>query len=384
MAGEVRELHPHQLNAISEVVGHFLDGVQVVLLNAPTGSGKGAISEGVRRLLEPEQTLYVCNTIQLQEQMKTDFPYAQLLKGRSRYPTLDDALGTAFRREYGNLSAADCMRERRTLPACRNCDQVTENPVQHCSWCHPAFMCPYEVAKRAAFGAELAVTNTSYFITEANGPGMFSERPFVIVDEADVLESTLMSHITVEISSRRRVVLDIEYPARKTVESAWLPWCREEAIPKVKAAIGRIGEPEGIADVREMVTLTRLLAKLQGLETTLKQKNALYDGYQREEILFRPIRVNQDAPEMLWRHGKQWLLMSATFVNPMEYTDSLGIDAAGLSWALVNVPSTFPIENRPIFVRNCANMTYREKATEWPKMAEGLNGCWPNSPTTAR
>jgi Rad3-related DNA helicase len=41
-------------------------------------------------------------------------------------------------------------------------------------------------------------------------------------------------------------------------------------------------------------------------------------------------------------------------------------------YKLVKVPSTFPVENRPIHVVDVANMRYDDRATSWPEMVKGV------------
>ena len=57
---------------------------KVILLQAPTGSGKTLIMAALGRHLDT-QVLYTCHTKQLQGQVMQDFPYAVELKGRANY-----------------------------------------------------------------------------------------------------------------------------------------------------------------------------------------------------------------------------------------------------------------------------------------------------------
>jgi Rad3-related DNA helicase len=59
------------------------------------------------------------------------------------------------------------------------------------------------------------------------------------------------------------------------------------------------------------------------------------------------------APKVLWPLGKKWLLMSATVISGQEMLESLGWTG---DYAIVNVPSTFPAENRKVIYHPVANM----------------------------
>ena len=62
--------------------------------------------------------------------------------------------------------------------------------------------------------------------------------------------------------------------------------------------------------------------------------------------------------------------MSATIISPDQMADSLGIPDE--DWEVVRVPMTFPVENRPIYQIPVASMTFKEKETSEPAMAEGV------------
>jgi Rad3-related DNA helicase len=79
------QIRDYQLDAVERVVKEYEAGARVVFLDAPTGTGKTAIAEMVRRRLEVARGLYVCTTKSLQDQVARDFPYARVLKGRANY-----------------------------------------------------------------------------------------------------------------------------------------------------------------------------------------------------------------------------------------------------------------------------------------------------------
>src|SRR3954469_13833711 len=82
-------LRPAQRQAIDQVMASFSLGNQVVLLDAPTGSGKTLIAEMVRRAKGVRYSTYVAHSKSLQDQFLRDFKYARVLKGRTNYPTLN-------------------------------------------------------------------------------------------------------------------------------------------------------------------------------------------------------------------------------------------------------------------------------------------------------
>src|ERR1700733_2118927 len=98
-------IRPHQQAALSQILTQFAAGSKVVMLDAPTGSGKTLIGELTAQSLNV-RALYLCSSLSLQSQFHRDFPRSVILKGRANYPT-HDAPGT-----FPGLNAGDCDKSR--------------------------------------------------------------------------------------------------------------------------------------------------------------------------------------------------------------------------------------------------------------------------------
>lgn len=346
------EFRTHQIRAVSQVVD-ALDRVDLVFLDAPTGSGKTVIGEAVRRLMRTA-AIYICSTKSLQDQFIEDFPYANVLKGRRNYPT--ESFPSSFHPgEFaGHVSCEDCTWTKQT---------------GKCKWCTSKGKCPYEVAKNRALSGNLAVLNTSYFLAEVNNIGRFANWPLVIADEADTLESNLMGHVSVEISNRRMEKYGIGPVKKVTVPESWMEWL-DEVLPVVKKEYDRLPEfTEDIRVVREAKYLSDLYSKLSFVKAGIEDGYWVYTGKDEKGASFQPSRVDSLGQEYLWKHGEKWLLMSASLVSPEEVAESLGYQG---SYEVVKVPSTFPIENRKVVFAPAADMARKHKETAWPQVAERL------------
>lgn len=350
-----RAHRPHQLAAIDEIVDAYRSGANVVVVDAPTGAGKTLIAETVRQRLGLS-ALYTCSTKSLQDQFTRDYPYAKLLKGRSNYAT--ELYPERFARGWDSLSCEDCTKS------------ITVD--RSCKWCASVDTCPYEGAKKEALQSGLAVLNTSYLLHEANYVGGFSGRGLVIADECDLLDAAICDFVTVEISEKRMAALGIEAPKKVTVEESWKEWV-EQTEPMVKHAAKeareqarRTSKPR---DVREANYLSSLCKKVGDLDRGLAEGGWVYTG-NRDRVQFKPVWPHSVAQEALWRHGRKWLLMSATVINAESLLSSLGYDNSSY---MVSVPSTFPAANRPIYVRPVANMSAKEKESEWPKLPPAIH-----------
>lgn len=356
----VSELRDHQGDAVDAIVDAF-KRVDVVFLDAPTGAGKTLIAEIVRQRMQA-RAAYVCSSISLQKQFVGDFPYAALLNGRRNYPTQV--------MDFPEYSAEDCIR-----------DGTGEDA--YCPFCPEVLDCAYEVAKREALMADLAVLNTKYFLTVTNHVGQFNDRGLVIVDECDVLESELMSFTEFRISESRLRKLGLTAPKKGSHQKTIAAWLLDELVPAATQA-GRRGQLTMAGDelkaTKEKKALLSLINEARRIAVELSDdadavdengepapKNWLRDN-DAGPLVLKPIQVSKYG-KFLWPHGKKWLLMSATIISSDEMADSLGLDT---TYETVTMPMTFPKENRETIVAGVANMANRFKEDEWPKMAHGL------------
>lgn len=362
----VRGFRSHQVSAINSVVNAYDRGVPVVVMEAPTGAGKTLIGESVRRMLETN-AVYMCSTKSLQDQFLRDYDYAKVLKGRANYPTENYPQRFNADRWADQLSADDC----------------TWNGSR-CDWCHGKSTCPYERAKVAAVSSDLCVTNTSYFLGETS----MGERSklagwgLVIADEADTLESELMNFVSVDISERRMEQWGWYPPEKVTVASSWVEWL-DQRIPQLKERLIRMPTTGDVRQMRERKFVAGLLEKLRVVRKGLDDEDHpwVYTGKgaegsgrikernQGRAVSFKPSRVDGIGREVLWDKGERWLLMSATVISAAEMLDSLGYDG---EWEFVPVPSTFPVENRRVVVKNVADMAMKKREESWPKMGDGV------------
>ncbi len=377
-----------QWEAIEAVMGCYEDpDTRVVMLQAPTGSGKTLMGETARRLIGG-RGLYICSTKTLQDQAARDFPYAEVLKGRANYPTLAGAGARtdAWGRAVASPGPAGDRGDRRGRDELTAADCTATGGSRNCRWCDPVVACPYRVAREKASRARLAILNTSYFLVDVNkGGGRFRGRDLAIIDEADLLEGELLNQAEVVITQHRMRALGIPPPRRLTADftsrgvrvndpaRAWLPWVTEEAIPRVRRRLNMLPPPE-LADtkqIRERRGLAELLERLEELEVELPRGGWVFDGYDQGKVIFRPIEVGRWGKRLLWPHARRFLLMSGTIISADEMARTLGLDG---SYRLIDVSMTFPAANRPVNVVRLVEVRRDNQAQAWPKIAEGLAG----------
>jgi len=331
----------HQPAAIDAAVEAFNAGTEVVFMDAPTGSGKTYIGEMIRRELDT-RCVYVCSDKQLQDQFLRDFPYARVLKGRQNYrPTY----------ATGKITCEDC---------------TAVSADDDCMWCADRNMCPYQVAKAQARFAEVAVLNTSYFLTEANYVGTFSKNDLVIIDEGDMLEDALLSFVEYRVPEYVMRDLRLRAPtkgARKPTLIGWLNAVATAARQLVQSRGGAMERKHQNRWAAFIDDTKRVAAELQRdvaaadpeSDTEADDAGRWLRDYDTKTFAMKPVQVAGYGPKALWRHGKRFLIMSATIISPDEMVHSLGIP---YDFETVTVPMTFPVANRPIILAPVANVTY--------------------------
>lgn len=351
----VQGFREHQLHAIVEIVDAYNRGADVVMLDAPTGAGKTLIGEAVRRLVT-DKSIYVCHSLGLQDQFLADFPYAAVLKGRANYPT--------------QLGGDDIN--------CGDCDQTGRGEEAECTWCAEPATCAYNVARDNAWAAPIAVTNTAYYLAEANNVRKLGrQRGLVIADEADTLEGILMGTVEFRVSEWLQRRLGITAPKKGSHGPTIAKWLTGELEPAIRTRLAQIGSTKDVKLQREAKQYERMVQRTKSVAESIAGEGWVRDYDRTEALILKPISVRDVGDRWLWKHAPRWLLMSATLVSTDEMIDSLGIDIAGkdghgLRVETVTVPMTFPLENRPIHAVRAADMSAKNKETGWPQMAHAI------------
>lgn len=380
LPGHIKEIRPQQWDVINEGLEAFASGEDVLFVEAPTGAGKSFIAEGIRRLMltrhrMPNKAIYSCTTKALQDQLVESFPYGKVIKGRANYLTelgKVDEFGSPWSKNYSAITCADC---------------TWNNFTEDCNWCTFRFACPYQRAKSQAINAELAILNTSYFLTDARFAGQFVDRDLVILDECDLIEKEILNQVGVDISPARMDRLGLPTPEFKTKEESWARWIYAQALPKIEDYLDNMIKPwedgASATDIKEYNGLQDLHGRLKYIKPQIAMGNWVYDGYDTEDrrVRFSPIQVDRFGEKVLWPKGKKFIMMSATILSADLMAEDLGLY---LPYYSISVPSTFPIENRPVFVVPIADMGFKAKEASgggtWHQMANAIQAVMARHP----
>ncbi len=83
--------------------------------------------------------------------------------------------------------------------------------------------------------------------------------------------------------------------------------------------------------------------------------------------LFQPTWLSPElSQEYFFRHGEKFILMSATFPPLPVLAEMLGLSTGDIDY--MEIPSTFPVSNRPVILNPVADMAYTTFYADLPKL----------------
>jgi ATP-dependent DNA helicase DinG len=367
-----------QADAISFALNAFLnEGKRFVVIEAGTGTGKSGIGLAISRYLAAhggelgddtsEGSWFLTTQKILQDQYVQDFGppagWMETIKSSSNYQC-----------KFKKMS---CAESRQLLKA-----ESSDSPFKKaCGTGH----CTYVKARTAFVESRESITNFPYFMTYGNLGGGVSRRRLLVVDEAHNIEGELSKFIDVTISEHfAKRVLKINMPHLRTQYQA-IRWIREEYFPRIEKHVkhirGVLEKYKGLQNkIKQFVSLAKQIELLEGhfakIETFLSvydkdnwvMNSIKSDGKKGRKLEFKVIDVSPFSESNLFRFGDKVLMMSATILDGKAYCQSLGIDESEA--AFIQIPTPFPVENRPVFFTPVGKMSRANIDRSLPKMIE--------------
>ena len=381
------KIRKEQANAIEFALNAYESGKKYVILELGTGVGKSAIGITISRYMEAHASAlrnadgelitgaYVITTQKiLQEQYLRDF-------GPTSGKGLLRSIKSSSNYQCSFYSDQSCAESRRILSNLAKHLNGSEFQKQ----CKT--QCPYSLEKQEFIDSSISVTNFSYFLAETMYAGKLEPRALLVVDEAHNTETELGKFIEVTFSEKfARDVLKCKMPRNFDQVSIydWINKVYKKSATKymkdLEKSLAKLSNDiEGYGSFsKQYEMLDKHICKINRFTEVYKPSNwtmnvahpPLDNKKAGKKFEFKPIDVSPYSNDVFFKHGGRVLLMSATIVNKDIFCESLGILSEEVAY--LNIPSPFPIENRPIHFIPVGSMSKNSIDQTLPAMSEAV------------
>ncbi|MFB6136326.1 MAG: helicase C-terminal domain-containing protein [Halobacteriaceae archaeon] len=358
----------NQEQALADVRDAFAAGNDVVLVRAPTGSGKSLLA---RAIMGCARTVEEADPAEPTGAYYTT-PQVSQLDDVAEDGLLDDVNVIRGKRNY------DCI-----LPGEED-TPVDRAPCARVSGfdCRVRHRCPYFSARAIASNRALAGMTLAYFMRTA-GSEAFGTRDVVVVDEAHGLAEWAEMYATIDLNPRTVPVWeDLRVPdvdgVERTVQFAenLAATCREER--------DRIQREEDISpeEAARRDRLSELASELEFFVDDYRDPQSattwLVDQTDGGHLTVKPMDPERYLKHTVWDRGQKFALLSATILDREAFCRQVGLSPANV--ALVDVGHTFPLEHRPLYDVTQGKMTYEHREETLPAVARTLVRVMANHP----
>ncbi|MFP4625503.1 MAG: helicase C-terminal domain-containing protein [Natronomonas sp.] len=351
-----------QEQALADIREAFEAGNDVVLVRAPTGSGKSLLARAVAGCARrpgnatPTESIgayYTTPQVSQLDDVAGDELLSDLsiIRGKSNYSCiLQGETSTPVDR-------APCAREREF-----NC------PMKN--------RCPYFSDRSIAANRSIAAMTLAYFMQTA-GSDVFGRRDVVVIDEAHGLSEWAEMYATIDLAPDTVPVWDACQPPAidnlSDVEAYAERLQRvcerrqEELRGKVELSVSEAAERDRLAELRR--DLGWLLEDLRDSESPTTWIADQHEG-DGTAVTVKPLDPARYLHHTVWDRGNRFALLSATILSKEGFCRGAGLDPAEVS--LVDVPHTFPVANRPLYDVTQGKMTYDRRDETLPMIARTI------------
>ena len=351
-----------QEQALSDIRDAFAAGNDVVLVRAPTGSGKSLLARAVAGCSarpsevgpeEPIGAYYTTPQVSQLDDVAGDSLLEDLniIRGKNNYSCiLPGETDTP-------VNQAPCAREREF-----DCQ------VKH--------RCPYFSDRSIAANREIAAMTLAYFMQTA-GSDVFGQRDVVVIDEAHGLGDWAEMYAAIELGpSTIPPWQDVKPEEIDGLDDAaeyadYLTTICDRGLDALRGNAEL--SPE---EVQKRDQLTKLRTDLNWFLDDYRDPDSVttwvvdQHGDAGAPVTIKPVNPERYLKHTVWDRGKKFLLLSATILSRDAFCAGVGLDPAKVG--MVEVPHTFPLEHRPLFDVTQGKMTYEHREETLPKIARIL------------
>ena len=333
---------------------------QYFVIEAPTGVGKSAIAKAVA---EANTSVYLLTASkQLQDQYAQTFtePRVTILKGKTNYRCNID--------KRRNVECGLCVGNFQQLRDCMSHDT-----------------CSYYNQRDLAAKANMAVMSYHYFLYSCMRSKFWRKRDVLIIDEAHLLENTLVQWATIQVNvDELRNKYGIKPRKHKPVEgyAGNEKWLRQiyTAISKKQATLCKqvelsLKRQEKMLSQTDLEEALALNGEYRNLDGMLERFNIFHLDPAKERwlitpneqgLLLTPIDVGGIFQRYVTPFANKIVFMSATLLDLRNFASTLGLASDATSY--LRVEPEFPPERSPILYIPTGSMAYSKLEQTIPKI----------------
>lgn len=356
--------------AVLEEVERVWNDYRFIIIEAAVGAGKSAIAQTIASWKGPAHLLTPMKS--LQNQYHEDFSdRIVLMKGRSSYPCVfswepdqadklrdDIQRGNLIHVEKGTPHCGNgpCKDSERAYKTCTNFDGEIEHTP-----------CPYTVAVETAQPHPTIVHNLHSYIYQTNFGGKFPPRGVMIIDEGHRIEPILRDFSSFKVSLPMLLGDAEERERWESFEDIdqWTDYFTEPRfVPKNKndadAWLARFVNLQEIIEASPS-TWARFVVRFS--EDSFRRTSTF-------ELI--PEKLGSLPERYLYSGGEKVIIMSGTVYDKVQFCKDRGIPADQAY--MIRLPSTFPVESRPIIMKKeyMVDTSHKAWVDNLPEIAEKI------------
>lgn len=375
-----------QREAIKAAIDAFNSGKRIVVIEAPTGSGKTAIGMTIAKFFL--DSYWLTATKQLQDQLVTEHGDLVVeLKGRNAYECdlwerMKDRKKWSMSLPQAQVDKLDAGVRNCAVGLCKSnflggrskCKYCFEDPEEGIKLTADRrySLCAYYEQLYKALDSRFMCMNFSSFLyqTTCTKDRFTAPRALLIADEAHNLGQEILSFINISLSdtdlSDHGYILPVyEKP------SEYKKWFVDEHICDLFRQLEATATEE--EDHVAAQDYARIASKLEmfvnspfdDCEWVIDFETKISPSLGEYRILnLKPVLVGDFVNKFVFSHGHRILLLSATILDVNTFCNSIGVDRNEVS--AIRLKNRFPVENRPIYYWPAAQMTGgKDRMSEW-------------------
>ncbi|MDO5851544.1 MAG: ATP-dependent DNA helicase [Methanobacteriaceae archaeon] len=345
---------PNQLEIITEILNTIeTTDKKYIILEAGTGTGKSVIAATLAQILQP--AYIVTMTKQLQKQYTNEFGYTQV-KGRNNFNCKDSA-------ELNTCDIGTCQTSQTTenfqCPYGIKIEKTTEenetntykppftfNGEEHCS---------YWAQKSNAITEQVTLLNYDYAYLELNYVKHFPKRNIMILDEAHNIEDKIMHKLELNLyNARLKKDIKREIPSEMRTYTDVKDWVA--FLESVYDSYSDLNTER--LTKQKLAHVEQIKRKIMEITKNIKKdpKNWIV-APDKDEVSFKPLKVDNYTQDTLFEYADHILFMSATILDKDLFCKWLGISKEDVHY--ISTPSPFKKENRQIHMKLVGPMSKR-------------------------